>query len=667
MNLPFKRHWHTLRDLGNNAWDKPGVLSAFFVFLLLGAFVSISLLAFTPTYIHAFLTDDYKHLGFIQPLLERPFTLYRAFDPYFVGWYYRPFQLVYFALFRLLFGTNPTPYYVGILLLHTINILLVYKVARVWGNGRFGSVMAAGLSSVIVTHQQVVGWISAVSILLAAAFSLLSLYFLRVSLNELRKTKFLLLALITAVFAILSREEALALFPLILLVWLFSTRRGPSPAEIGLFSGFGLIVLAYSVVTFLRPTWTPHADAALNLNIGKLASIQNLNQFLFAIFSQYLSIESIKTGVGWVSVILIAGTILLLGLALWRGDRLLRLSILWTGAMLLFLYLVVWLFSGNVAQRYLYLPWLGISLMLGALVEQLHKKLSNRPLVPVVGLLALFAFLFYQAPLSRQHQQQWQQDAEITEANKAGIQKLIPAVHEHTHFFAYDMPPVTDYIQSMAAVWYDENLEGRGGYWKRLLDSGFASPDDYLLNYENGLVYNAMPELQTHKKTYFIWQENPTAEIIHADGTSTPLDSGSYQLNQIVGLLGQKRFGFFMHPPSPEDGWASLTYTTTVPENSALTFGILKDWGGVAGEDGMIFRVNAVAEDGSRHTIYQYFLETETDGWVEPQIPMDDYWQQTILLQFQVHANENLLHDHGYWANPRFVIDSLVWFRNPKS
>lgn len=81
----------------------------------------------------------------------------------------------------------------------------------------------------------------------------------------------------------------------------------------------------------------------------------------------------------------------------------------------------------------------------------------------------------------------------------------------------------------------------------------------------------------------------------------------------------------------------------------------------------MIFRVNAVAEDGSRHTIYQYFLETETDGWVEPQIPMDDYWQQTILLQFQVHANENLLHDHGYWANPRFVIDSLVWFRNPKS
>ena len=230
MNLPFKRHWHTLRDLGNNAWDKPGVLSAFFVFLLLGAFVSISLLAFTPTYIHAFLTDDYKHLGFIQPLLERPFTLYRAFDPYFVGWYYRPFQLVYFALFRLLFGTNPTPYYVGILLLHTINILLVYKVARVWGNGRFGSVMAAGLSSVIVTHQQVVGWISAVSILLAAAFSLLSLYFLRVSLNELRKTKFLLLALITAVFAILSREEALALFPLILLVWLFSTRRGPSPA-----------------------------------------------------------------------------------------------------------------------------------------------------------------------------------------------------------------------------------------------------------------------------------------------------------------------------------------------------------------------------------------------------------------------------------------------------
>jgi hypothetical protein len=36
---------------------------------------------------------------------------------------------------------------------------------------------------------------------------------------------------------------------------------------------------------------------------------------------------------------------------------------------------------------------------------------------------------------------------------------------------------------------------------------------------------------------------------------------------------------------------------------------------------------------------------------------MHDYWQQTISLQFQVHANGNVLHDHGYWANPRFVIN----------
>jgi hypothetical protein len=137
-----------------------------------------------------------------------------------------------------------------------------------------------------------------------------------------------------------------------------------------------------------------------------------------------------------------------------------------------------------------------------------------------------------------------------------------------------------------------------------------------------------------------------------------PLNLGAYELNQIVGPPGQKRFGFFMHPPAPEEGWASLTYTTAVPYNSNLTFGIRKEWGQVNGEDGMTFRVNIVDNAGGQHTIYQTSMETITENWTEPSLPMEEYWGQTILLQFQVHADANLLHDHGYWANPRFIVDN---------
>jgi hypothetical protein len=633
-------------------------LSTIIVWLLLFAFIIISFVAFTPSYINSFLIDDFKHLDFVQPFLEKPYTIYQIFNPYFLGWYYRPTQLFFFAIFRLLFSTNPLPYYVGMLLLHSVNIILVYNVARIWGIGRFGAICAAGIFSVIATHQEVIGWISAVSILLAATFFLLALYSLRTYLNNPHQTKRLIIALLMAVLAILSREEAVILYPLFILIWLFSSQRRPKQSEIWLFAGFGLLVAAYIVISFLRPTWTPHTGAILDRNLIDLASLQNLNRFSVNIIGSYLSIDNIENSAGWLTATLILSMLLLVGLAFWRGNSYLRLGIMWTAALLLFLYIVEWLFSGNISHRYLYLPWLGISLFAGGLADQLHRKYPSKQVVQIIAFLTLAAIFLIQTPLSRQRQQQWQNDAAITDHNAAQIKQLVPEIDEHTHFFAYDMPPVTDYIQSMAAVWYDTRLNSRGGAWKRLMTSGFANPNDWLFNYEDGLVYNAMPELQDHEETIFIWQENPAAEITHLDGTSLPLNTGDYELNQIIGPPGQKRFGFFVHPPAPGDGWSSLTYTTTVPYNSDLIFGMRKEWGQVNGEDGMTFRVNIVDNADGQHTIYQTSLDTITEIWTEPSLPMDDFWGQTVLLQFQVHANGNLLHDHGYWANPRFVVDN---------
>jgi hypothetical protein len=652
----FKRHWQSLTFWGGATLANNPAWSVVLVGLMLCAFLSISVVAFTPSYIHSFLTDDYKQLSFIQPFLDKPYTLYQAFNPYFLGWYYRPTQLVFFTLFRLAFGTNPLPYYAGLLLLHAVNIVLVYQVVRIWGNGRLGAICAAGPFSVIATHQEVVGWISAVSILLAAAFALLTLYQLRAYLNAPQHTKRLITALLMAVLAILSREEAVTLYPLILVIWLFLSRRRPRQLEIGLLAGLGLLVVAYSVIVFLRPTWTPHAHALLDRNWADLASLQNLSRFFLKISDSYLSIENIPNDAGGLTTSLMLGMMLLAGVAFFRGNSLLRLGLLWTGALLLFLYSVVWLFTGNIELRYLYLLWLSISLCAGAVADQLRRKYRGRHVVPIIALLALMGNFLYQTPLSRQLQQRWQHDADLTAHNAAQIKKLVPEVTAHTHFFAYDMPPVTDYIQAMAAVWYDTPLEGRGGYWKRLMNSGFATPNDYLFNYEEGVVYNVMPELQESEKTIFVWQENPVAELVQLDGARTLLAPGNYQLNQIVGPPGQKRFGFLMDPPNPEAGWASLAYTTTVPDQSNLTFGIRQDGRPVDGEKGLTFRVNIVDNADEQQTIYQ--TSTLTEAWTELSLPMDDYWKQTILLQFQIQANTRLMHDRGYWANPRLVVDT---------
>jgi hypothetical protein len=655
----FQRNWQLIENLKSRILRNNQTSSIIIVWSSLFVFFCLTLIAFTPSYINTFITDDFKHLGFVQPFLDKPYTIYKVFDPYFLGWYYRPTQLLFFSLFRFLFGANPIPYYIGLLLLHAVNIVLVYKVSRIWGNGRLGSIFAAGIFSVIATHQEVIGWISAVSILLAAVFSLLSFYSLRKYLNDSQQVKNLLVVILMAALAIFSREEAIVLFPLILVVWLFSCHRRPKQSEIWLFGGFGLFVITYSVIIFLRPTWTPHADAALKLNLTNAVSIQSSSRFLLTIFENYLSLENVQNETDWLTFSLILILMLVSGLAFWRGNSILRLGLLWTAALLLFLYGIVWLLSGNIAPRYLYLPWLGISITGGALIGQLRQKYPNSYILPSIVTLVLIGAFFYQTPLSRQRQQQWKSDAVVINQNETQIKELLPEINERTHIFAYNMPPITDYIQSMASVWYGVKLEGRGGQWDRLLNSGFATPNDYLFNYEEGLISNIMPELQEFEETVFIWQEKPVVEVINLDNSSASLDTGAYQLNQVIGPSGQKRFGFFIHPPAPETGWASLAYTTTVPYTSDLMFGIHKDWGQVEGEDGMTFRVNVVTDAGEKQTIFQSSVDILSEDWTELKLPMDAYWGQTVLLQFQVYANANLLHDHGYWANPRFVTSAV--------
>ncbi len=651
------RYWLSFRVNRLDTLNDGQSISLPAVWLLLFIFLSISFIAFVPSYTNSFLTDDYKHLGFIQPFIDRPYTIYQAFNPYFLGWYYRPTQFLFFTFFRLLFGVNPLPYYAGMLILHAVNIILVYFVARIWGNGRFGAIFAAGLFSVVATHQETIGWISAVSVLLAATFSLLSFYNLRAYLNNPQQKKHLIITFLMAALAIFSREETVILFPLILFVWFFSIQRRPKRSEIWLFAGFGLFIITYGIIIFLRPTWTPHAESMLDRSLGSIISIQNLGQYILTIFNSYLSVD-IQSNTNWLITTLVFGVMLLTSLIFWQGNSFLRLSILWTTGLFLLLYIIVWLLTPDMADRYLYRPWIGISFIFGALADQAYQKYPTKYIIPIVASFVLIGIFVYQVPLSRQQQLQRQNDADITTHNADQIKNLVPEINDQTHFFAYNMPPVTDYIQAMAAVWYDRDLGGRGGSWKRLMKSGFATSDDYLFNYEEEFVYNIMPELQEYEKTIFVWQETPTAEIMRADNTTIPLDLGAYQLNQIVGSSGQERFGFFIHPPAPEDGWASLSYTTAVPNNSDLMFGIRKEWGSVSGEDGMTFRVNIVDNMGVTQTIYHESLDTITEDWLVPRIPMDKYWQQTITVQFQVHANNNLLHDHGYWANPRFITSS---------
>jgi hypothetical protein len=308
------------------------------------------------------------------------------------------------------------------------------------------------------------------------------------------------------------------------------------------------------------------------------------------------------------------------------------------------------------------LPWIGLSLAIGATLGQvLHIAPKWRRIAGAAILVVLAANLIYQRAQAQPVLESIAAITQDVESIREQMLAIVPDPSDKTHFFAYELPPTTDYVQAMASVWYDQPFTGLGGYIGRLKDHGQASNEYYLLNFEDDILYNLMPELQNAAHTFFIWKENPVAEIVHPDGTPTTLDEGSYQLNTLTGPPEARRLGIFLHPPAPADGWASLAYLVTVPENSSLRFATRRETGGLAVEDGMLFRVIVTRPSRESEIIYSDFVEPQKNNifepWTEVSIPMNKYWGVDVEIRLEVAAGENLIHDHGYWANPRFVIE----------
>ena len=72
----------------------------------------------------------------------------------------------------------------------------------------------------------------------------------------------------------------------------------------------------------------------------------------------------------------------------------------------------------------------------------------------------------------------------------------------------------------------------------------------------------------------------------------------------------------------------------------------------------MAFRVRIQGPSGELEQVFATFLQPDlpgmASGWRKYRVPMEAYWDQTILVRLEVSAGANSLHDLGYWADPWF-------------
>lgn len=421
------------------------------------------------------------------------------------------------------------------------------------------------------------------------------------------------------------------------------------------------LIAAYAAISMTRPSWVGQDDGLGVASLILAGDLGEIARYTLDVASRFTFTDPAMAAGGW--GYLVAGALLLVYVAgLVAGNRAVRLGLVWWGVGCAFIYIVIWRDFG-ASNRYLYVPWAGLAVALGAAMVAAPGGGSVAPArqwaIRAVTGLALAAFVLLQGSHAREMQSLWQGYVDETGTARAQLLAAYPRIHPDTHFFAYRLPPVPDYIQSMASVWYGIPLNGFGGSWERLLKYGRATEHFYILDVDDGQLSNVYPELQAYRDTAFIWDAAPIMEIRGHNGGILPLDPGAFALDQIVGPPAERRLGLFMHPPAPSDGWASATYPVTVPQGSSLALGTFKEWGGIDGEDGLSFRVNFLPDAGGSITIFQESIDSPTPDWQRHEVDMSDYWGQTGRMQLQVSANGNLIHDHGYWMIPRFVSGLL--------
>ncbi len=201
-----------------------------YVFLL----ISLSLLAYKNMLDNFFIYDDTGWVGNPNAFLQAKKTGvgWHSLSDYLKwtffnleGYTYRPIFKTYMLFFAYLFGSNPHPYYFSNLIIHTVNVLLVFILIKNLTKKDYFSFVTAGLFSVFPFYYTEVMHITTSYMLLATLFFLLSLLFFINYITGKRKRFSYIASPFFYTLALFSYEIAVGLVLVLYFFYLLHTER----------------------------------------------------------------------------------------------------------------------------------------------------------------------------------------------------------------------------------------------------------------------------------------------------------------------------------------------------------------------------------------------------------------------------------------------------------
>ena len=296
---------------------------------------------------------------------------------------YNPLVFVSYAIENKIFGMDPVGFHITNILLHLLNIMLVYRFVSMLANSKPTALLAAALFALHPMNADVLGWISARSYLLATLFyfSAMISYLNYLRINE-RKNLHLALSLLFFILACLSKSQAITLAPVILLLnWINKSRY--SHRQIFITSLYFLIALAFGLLTVYFRTDIGKTEIIPQYNFIDKVLVINYSIIKYPVKAIYpagiTAIEAfpVKAPGGYFSPWVYLSPLLLAGVAALMLKYLKKAPIIVFGITFFILNILITQLSfvedGFSANRYSYLSGIGIYIPLAILFMWLYN------------------------------------------------------------------------------------------------------------------------------------------------------------------------------------------------------------------------------------------------------------------------------------------------------
>ncbi len=298
--------------------------------------------------------------------------------------YFRPLPKIFFLIFSNAFSYSSVAFRIALIILHIICSILVYKFSLSLNLNSISSFIAAVIFSVLSCHSEALFFINCVNEIFSAVFILTGLYWF----SKYNSPKYTFYILITFLLALLSRESAICYIPLIFLVKIKLGKPSWKNTLIVLLVPLTFYV-AFRIFSEIYFGGTSERLAFDNLDLNPIKVIYKVfHYFINMVFPVKLLFEF--AGFGSLEVLVsafrrptenlpiflglsfcvtvICGALIFLFMKILKKDLVFPL-------LFIIFSLAIYLFSFNTAERFLYLPSAGLSILLGMFFSKLkHRK-----------------------------------------------------------------------------------------------------------------------------------------------------------------------------------------------------------------------------------------------------------------------------------------------------